>query len=156
MTAVVGVDPGGRQTGVVARDESGFVWAATITRDDAGSTPGVDYFGEVVAAVTDAAGRLSGTVLVAVEGVVHPNGHVRMMNVTGLLGTAMVLGALMQEFPAAVVVPPGGHGAGPLDAYPAVLRGPRELKGKGRFRHVRSAWDIAEAGAFVARIVGGH
>lgn len=151
-TPVVGVDPGGRQTGVVARCGPQPLFACIVTRADPENVPTAAYVAEVTGAVADALDAIGGQALVAVEGVVHPTGHVRMVNVTGLLGAAVVLGGVLAAFPAAVVVPPGGHGAGPLGAYPDDLCGPRESKGTGRHRHVRSAYDVAAAGVLLAQL----
>lgn len=164
MTApvVVGVDPGGRQTGIVVRYGDTCLAADLLTRDGPETFPKADYLAEVI----DAIGGLvvyasqeapdAGWPRVAVEGVVHPSGHVRMINAAGLLGTACVLGAVLAHYPAALVVPPASHGAGPRSAYPAALWPPTEKRGTGRRRHLRSAWDIAEAGAFLARLEVGR
>lgn len=162
---VIGVDPGGRQTGIVVRYGDNCLAADLVTRDGPEAFPGADYLAEVV----DAIGGLivygrdqicgddtCAPAVVAVEGVVHPSGHVRMINAAGLLGTATVLGAVLAHYPAALVVPPAGNGAGPRSAYPAVLWPPTEKRGTGRCRHLRSAWDIAEAGAFLARLEVGR
>lgn len=166
MTPVmIGVDPGGRQTGLVVRYGNACLAADLITRDGPEVFPGPDYLAEVVEAIgglvvyasqdlPELAG--AGWPRIAVEGVVHPNGHVRMINAAGLLGTATVLGAVLAHFPAALVVPPAGNGAGPRSAYPAALWPPTEKRGTGRRRHLRSAWDIAEAGAFLARLEVGR
>lgn len=156
---VIGVDPGGRTTGIVARIAHVCLAADLVTRDGPAVFPDAVYLDEVVAAI-------GGLVVyveqdrprptIAVEGVVHPNGHVRMINAAGLLGTAAVLGAVLAYFPAAVVVPPAGNGAGPRSAYPAALWPPTEKRGAGRCRHLRSAWDVAEAGAFLARLEVGR
>jgi hypothetical protein len=63
---------------------------------------------------------------------------------------------VLAHFPAALVVPPAGHGAGPCQAYPGALWPATEKRGAGRCRHLRSAWDIAEAGAFLARLEVGR
>jgi hypothetical protein len=159
---VVGVDPGGRQTGVVVRYGSDCLAADLVTRAGPELFPGAAYLDEVA----DAIGGLvvyaahtapaAGWPLVAVEGVVHPSGHVRMINAAGLLGTATVLGAVLAHYPAALIVPPAKHGAGLRQAYPPSLWPPNDRKGTGRCRHLRSAWDIAEAGAFLARLQVGR
>ena len=159
---IVGVDPGGRQTGLVVRHGRDLLAADLVTRDGPEVFPGADYLREV----TDAIGGLvvyaaqelpdADRPRIAVEGVVHPNGHVRMINAAGLLGTATVLGAILGNWPSAIVVPPAGNGAGPRSAYPGSLWPPQEKRGAGRCRHLRSAWDIAEAGAFLARLEVGR
>lgn len=158
---IIGVDPGGRQTGLVVRYGDNCLAADLVTRDGPELFPGADYLAEVV----DAIGGLivyasqdlpeladAAPPRIAVEGVVHPSGHVRMINAAGLLGTATVLGAVLAMFPSAFVVAPAGHGAGPRSAYPLKLWPPTEKRGAGKCRHLRSAWDIAEAGAFLARL----
>ena len=158
---VVGVDPGGRQTGLVVRWGDELLAADLITRDGPEVFPGAAYLIEVI----DAVGGLAvyagqeapdARRVIAVEGVVHPSGHVRMINAAGLLGTATVLGAILASWPAALVVPPAKHGGGPRQAYPNPIWPPGDKKGTGRYRHVRSAWDIAEAGAFLARLEVGR
>ncbi|MGH9002126.1 MAG: hypothetical protein ACRDYV_03255 [Acidimicrobiia bacterium] len=160
MTVVVGVDPGGRQTGVVARHGDELLAADLVTRDGPDVFPDAAYLEEVTDAIGGllvyASDRAGEAAIVAVEGVVHPSGHVRMINAAGLLGTATVLGAVLAHYPNALVVPPAKHGGGPRQAYPARLWPPNEKRGMGRHRHVRSAWDIAGAGAFLFRATGGQ
>lgn len=162
VPVIVGVDPGGRQTGIVVRYGSSCLAADLLTREGPEMFPKSDYLAEVVDAIgglllyASQAAPDAGWPRVAVEGVVHPNGHVRMINAAGLLGTATVLGAVLAHYPAALVVPPSSHGAGPRTAYPAALWPPSEKRGAGRCRHLRSAWDIAEAGAFLARLEVGR
>jgi hypothetical protein len=141
VSAVVGIDPGGRWTGVVARRFDAVVWAAVITREGDMAS----YLTEIKAAVGDAIAThlLAVDVTVAVEGLVKPTPHMGVISLTGLLDTAVVLGAVMAWWPSAVIVPPGDNGAGPLTAYPARLVGAREVKGEGIARHARSAWDVA-------------
>lgn len=158
---IIGVDPGGRQTGIVVRRGSELLAADLVTRDGPELFPKADYLAEVIEAIGGliiyASQELAEpATAVAVEGVVHPNGHVRMINAAGLLGTATVLGAILGQFPSALVVPPAGNGAGPRSAYPAALWPPTEKRGTGRCRHLRSAWDIAEAGAFLLRLEVGR
>lgn len=158
---VIGVDPGGRQTGLVARYGDDLLAADLCTRDGAELFPGAGYLAEVC----DAVGGLvvygqaetgESSFVVAVEGVVHPSGHVRMINAAGLLGTAAVLGAVLVEYPrTSVVVPPAKHGGGPRQAYPPQLWPTTDRKGTGRMRHVRSAWDVADTGALLARLEAG-
>ena len=142
MTAVVGVDPGGRFTGVVARRADAAVWAAVITRDGDMAS----YLVEVHRAIIDAGlthHDPAAGVNVAVEGLVKPTPHMGTISLQGLLDTAVVLGAVMAWYPDAIVVPPGDNGAGPLGAYPSRLVGAREKLGAGHARHARSAWDVA-------------
>lgn len=148
----VGVDPGGRSTGVVIRAGHTFIGRELIQRDGAALFPDSSYILEVITAVRDAVEFVAGPTRVAIEGVVHPTGHVRMMNVSGLLGTAAVLGAVLGAFPDALVVPPGGHGSHGRTEYPAELWGAAEKTGTGKYRHLRSAWDVAGVGALMVRL----
>lgn len=151
MTGVVGVDPGGRTTGVVAIDEDDKVTFAELVERDG---EWHDYRSEVIGALIDAArGHIRcgcDEMVVAIEDVVDPNPHMGLTNIRGLLDTARILEAVcMHVGPSVVVVPPGGHGSGPLAAYPPELVGPREKAGTGKRRHVRSAYDVALAGRVV-------
>lgn len=151
--ATIGIDPGGRATGVVVRYDSRLVWAALLTRSGDADFPDGGYVCEVVDAIFDAerwapdlADGIPATV--ALEGLRRPGGHARdrdshLIDPTGVMGTAMVVGAVLANWPDAVLVAPGGHGSGPLATYPAELVGEREQVGTGRLRHLRSAWDIA-------------
>jgi hypothetical protein len=141
VTGVVGVDPGGRYCGIVARQVDAAVWAAVVTRDG----DMAPYLAEVQAAIFDAVTCKwpEESFTVAVEGLVTPTPHMGTISLQGLLDTAVVLGAVMGWYPDAVVVPPGDNGAGPLGSYPSRLVGAREKLGAGHARHARSAWDVA-------------
>lgn len=134
---VLGLDPGCRQTGLVVVEQSRVVAHEVIERFDKQPLPGVDYLRLVAAKV-----RAYPHDWLAVEGVAAPTPHLGVVNVDGVLGAAMVLGAAVAAEPHAVIVPPGGHGSLPLTAYPAELVGPRERTGSGRLRHCRSAYDV--------------
>lgn len=163
VPAWVGVDPGGRETGVVVRHGE---WPRSAVIVRRGGEDDVDgswhrYLAEVKDAVMDAwllAEQLDdhvGTV-VSVEWVSAPtgfkHGQRQPINLDGVIGTALVLGMLMEVWPDAVIVAPAGHGSAPLATYPDALVAPGEVKGTGRFRHCRSAWDIALAGARQAAV----
>ncbi len=154
-TRSVGVDPGSRETGVVVLDGKKVVDHCVVVRpaDDRDRVPGSRYLNEVVDAVADAVTTAGDGSVFGVESVKKPNPHMGLISVTGLLGTAAVLGAVLAVFPQAVLVEPGGHGDGPVKAYPAELRPARgQGKGKDRLRHCRSAYDVALA----ARIIAGR
>lgn len=90
--------------------------------------------------------------LLAVEGLRPPSPHVRQTNPSAVIDTARVLGWVESISTVEVVeVAPGGHGSSPLGAYPAHLVGRHEEAGRGRRRHLRSAWDIAGAGVTLSR-----
>jgi hypothetical protein len=148
---IVGVDPGGRDTGIVIRHDERLLWSDTVHRDQGEA---VDTYARRVRRAVDAAVERAGLIstaprAVAVEDVVEPSPHVRLTNVRGLLDTAVVLGAVLtHDLAPVVLVLPYHHGGGPLIAYPEALRPTRGRGlGKDALRHVRSGWDIAGAGA---------
>lgn len=138
---VLGIDPGGHETGVVVR-RGRQVLAGELVTAEKGMCAG--YLREVVGAVSTLAAEHS-IAFLAVEDLVHPNPHLGLANVAGLMDTAQVLGALRVYFPLLILVRPGGHGSAPLASYPLELVGVREKRGTGRMRHLRSAFDIAGA-----------
>lgn len=153
-TIIVGVDPGGHDTGIVVRQRDCLLWSDTVRRSP--DEPVVHYalrvLQSVEAAIAEAAGEDAGRGLLAVEDVVDPNPHVRLTNPRGLIDTAIVVGVIVGRHPV-VLVPPGGHGTGPLGWYPATLRPTRgQGRGKDRLRHVRSAWDVAGAAVVTLRM----
>jgi hypothetical protein len=147
---VLAIDPGARGTGVVVRQRDRLLAHHLVERRDPGAFPGADYLREVNAVIRQLCGYEPG--LLAAEDLHAPNPHLGLTNVTGALGAAMALGAILDRWGDVLLVPPGGHGSGPLLAYPADLRGPRERKGTGARRHLRSAWDIAGAAVLMHRM----
>jgi hypothetical protein len=146
--AVVGVDPGGRSTGICARGNDVVLVSVLIPRPGRDPLPRSADLRRVVVIIEAVCRQLRAagwTPHVAVEDVVAPNPHLGMSNPVGLLGTAMVLGAVLSRWPGAAIVAPKGHGSAPLAAYPTELVGPTETAGTGKRRHLRSAWDIAGA-----------
>lgn len=152
--AVIGVDPGGRFTGVIARVGPRLLYGATVTRDDCVPSYLVEVRRTIEAAI-DAVYRAQRypvlTPIVAVEDLNEPTPHKGLINVNGLIGTAQVLGAVLCAHPTAIIVAPGGHGSAPLPAYPAALVGSREVAGTGKKKHMRSGWDIAGVAATLER-----
>jgi len=154
----IGVDPGGRETGVVLRVGRECARAVVVVRE-------LDEMGPYLREVVDLLAELGADhppdvrPLVLVEGISHPTGRnldgkVAPINVDGLIAAAQVIGAILVTFPTALVVPPGRHGKAPLIAYPPELRGAREVKGAGRLRHARSAWDVSFAAMPAAVLAG--
>lgn len=156
MTTWVGIDPGGRYTGVVVRRGNDLLDHRTYTRPGTDDLPERSFLRRLMLELMDLVELHDAAV--AVEGVQKPSpfmgktGNVSFSNVTGILGTAAVWGAVMAILPA-VVIPPGGNGSGPMRAYPVELR-PTTGKGAGKdkLRHERSAWDVAGAGAAHVRL----
>lgn len=154
ISVVIGVDPGGATTGIVARRGDGLLAACSIHAD--GHDHVAQYLEEVAGAVLGYAATHAAAGI-AVEDCIPPNPHLGISNPAGIIAAAKVLGAVLLAVPDAVIVRPGGHGApagsrAELAArYPAELIGPRETRGTGALRHVRSAWDIAGAATFEIR-----
>lgn len=149
----VGVDPGGRTTGVCARLRDDVVAALLIERIGSEVIPPPGYVRQVAEEVRVLVAQLTGlgwVPSVVVEDVRPPTPQLGMSNPGGLLGAALVLGALLEAFPSAILVPPGGHGSQLLASYPTALRAPSERAGTGKRRHARSAYDVA--GAAQARL----
>lgn len=146
----VGVDPGGRHTGVVARAGDQLLYKALVS-----CTPDITfdwYLAEVVDTVRRARDHARDVLiahdthprtglLVGVEDINDPTPQMGIASIRGLIDTAQVLGAVAAHF-VVTRIPPAGHGSNPLSTYPNALVG-HETEGRGRLRHVRSAWDIA-------------
>lgn len=160
---VLGVDPGGTETGLIARRGDELRWHEILTRDPTTGYAGwadqilrraLDVrrhlFGQDMADSAGSGGNVR-PALLAVEGVVEPHlQHQRLIDPRPLLRVAYVVGhfdGYGRCHPGQlVIVRPGRHGQAPLDTYPQALVGPRERKGTGRnpLRHCRSAWDVAD------------
>lgn len=148
---MIGVDPGGTYTGVVARASlragTGPLYAAVVTRADGVEL--VDYLLEVLDTIVKARSLDSGPQAgeIAVEDVQPPTGwkagERAPIDPEGLLNAARILGGIECRWPNRHLVAPGGHGSHPLALYPAQLIGAREKVGTGYRRHARSAWDVA-------------
>ena len=159
MTVVIGVDPGGRTTGVVVREGDELLDFGLLER---GEDERVDVYAR---RVVDRIDELMGSTqfyrqrrppIVAVEDVVAPSGfrdgRRQFARPDSLITTSIVLGALIGgcAIPP-LLVRPNRNGDAPLQTYPAALVGAREKAGTGRLTHARSAWDIAAAGLSMSR-----
>lgn len=148
---MIGIDPGGSFTGVVARPSrernARPTYAAIVVRGDEATIR--LYLLEVLDTIERARAADTGPQAgeIAVENVRPPTGWKASERVPidpeGLLNTAVVLGAVLGRWPNCHLVEPAGHGSSPLALYPESLIGPRERLGTGRRRHARSAWDVA-------------
>jgi hypothetical protein len=161
VLAVVGVDPGGSDTGIVLRAADKLLAFDVVSRRAAAGEvraelPDGAYLCRVVDTVVRFSALTRGSTIVTIEGIKKPTGFAggkrAPMNPMGLIATGMTLGAVLAAYPEALVVPPGGNGSLPIPAYPSALR-PTSGRGAGadRLRHARSAWDVADLGlrAFV-------
>lgn len=151
---IVGVDPGARETGVIARCGN-VLRAATLVTKAAGADTFDAYLTEVLEVAAGMARTLH-AVAIAVEDVTAPTGFAdgerHPITLGPLLLTAQVLGAVRVSLTGVIVVDAGGNGSSPIELYPSELVGPLERVGKyGKRRHLRSAWDIAARGALELR-----
>lgn len=165
-TRVLGVDPGGQNTGVTLVDVTLELCSGRVLeRGD--QQPIHDYATAVAREVTElATGQHAiaegmGTkpvTLIGVEGLnrVTPQMGKRPIDLYPTVEAGIVLGACFGMLRARGLhvawVPPGGHGDNPLRTYPSQLIGAREKKGTGRLRHARSAYDVAFAARSMVRM----
>lgn len=151
---VLGVDPGGAATGVVLIDGD-RVAAPTRLLERARGQLLDEWVHDCAQAVLGVCSAYRPQ-LVAVEAVNQPTGHMGMTSLRGLLDCAAVVGgvaAVCGDYRIRLLlVAPGGHGSKPLAAYPRELVGVRERAGAGKRRHLRSAFDVALAGAWLHRV----
>lgn len=147
---VIGVDPGGRMTGIVARRGEVYLGHELVIRKGRGTIPGPAYLQRVAERVNAWYATWTGAAL-AIEGVQPPWQRSRRRDVRsdgggGLIALGKVVATLELYFPEAVIVMPDRHGRNLLAAYPAPLVGRDELErltGDGPLQHCRSAWDVA-------------
>lgn len=100
----------------------------------------------------------AGRIILGVEAVKAPHPHggrkdgaAREVNPEGIIDTAVLAGAVLGRYPAAVEVAPAGFGAEADDAYPDGIRRRQRLEGGGPAQHARSAFDVAVAASWHAR-----
>lgn len=148
MTVALGIDPGGKWTGVVVKDNDEMIVACVLTRTTGYELPDGEYLREVVDEI-DTINRSTRPAVFALEGLVEPNPHMGLTNVVGLMGVAMTYGAILSHWPDAIIVPPSGNGSAPDAAYPKMIR--RYVRLGGPSKHARSAYDVAQVGAMLAR-----
>jgi hypothetical protein len=146
---ILGIDPGGTASGLVVRDRRTLIAHTTIF----GDLLDPHYPGMVVARIELAC---EGCVI-AMEDTSSPqwysDGKAKPINLDGLRATERVAGAVLGRFSGVILVPPGGNGQGPLEAYPEELRPTRgHGKGHDRLRHERSAWSVAGAAVMLVKV----
>lgn len=160
MTATIGIDPGSRTTAIILIDNKQKPVKLSLVKNDGELLPvPADYIQGAINELRDYVTQ-NPDATIAVEGITRPNWHLATehkrgsaANPTGLLGTAMLLGAIISHYPDAVIIPPNKNGSKPLVAYPDELISPHEKKhpdwktrvGTGKLRHARSAYDVAVA-----------
>lgn len=147
----MGVDPGGRHTGLVVKDHERVLAACVLKRTTGDKFPDAHYIHEVLDEITV---HIEIVEFVALEGIVEPRGrdpegNEVIMTSAGLIGTGIVYGAVLARWPNAVIVPPGGNGSLPDGAYPPEIR--RHVRLGGPSDHARSAYDVARVGEVLYR-----
>lgn len=148
---ILGVDPGAKYLGLVARDRVGELgWVETFTGDFPDTTSWVLACVDRIAHITSQVPVIA----IAVETITSPKGFrdgVRApINPGHVARAAAVYGAVLGRWPDAIAVAPAGNGSKPADYYPVSLVGrrPKDLPGVShrgvRTRnHEQSAFDIA-------------
>lgn len=147
---IIGIDPGGVESGIVVRDGRQLIAHTTVF----GELLDPHYPGLVVARIELAVGPGA---VIAVEDTSSPkwfiDGKRKPINVDGLRATERVLGAILGRFSSVVVVPPAGHGKGPMIAYPVALQATSgQGKGYDAKRHERAAFDVAGAAEMLVKV----
>lgn len=159
VRTIIGVDPGGRNVGIVIRHGDELLNHRLLHRHD--HEPRHEWAVRVADVVRTLWWNQDRPPTVAVEDLNDPTPHLGLTSVRGLIDTAVVIGAIAGHSTGAhlVMVPPARHGRtaeglgrpGLLATYPPQLVGPRETTGTGHLRHCRAAWDVAGAAARRAR-----
>ena len=158
---VLGIDPGYRYVGIVARDGDVPLSATTLVRPDEVEDP-FEWAATVCEEVRTILFRdCPAETRVAVEGVSAPKGFKggerASINPKYILFTGVVAGAVFREFKpeGIVVVAPGGNGSQHVTNYPPSLVGrrspdlPGSTNGAKTRNHEQSAYDVAGKAAKV-------
>lgn len=163
---VLGIDPGGAHTGFCLLEHStrtvhefGVLDRAKWANEQDWRQANLKVLAEMTNNLTNGGHHI---VLAGVEGWNIPNPHVRrrdgnsIINPKGIIDTAFIVGAVLTALdaspvPRTILVPPDSNGSQPLMAYPAELVGEKEVKGGGRLRHARSAFDVAMTAVTLSR-----
>lgn len=155
---IIGIDPGARTTGIIATTTTGEILAHDLITNPGDLLPVPPAYLAAVNTAIAAYTAAHGPATLRVESITRPNWHVQKKakrgaasNPEALIGTAMVLGAVLAIHPDAELIQPKNNGGNPLACYPTELVGPRERAkpgweqrvGTGQLRHARSAYDIA-------------
>ncbi len=152
LEPIIGIDPGARYTGVVVRDGDVVLHASTLVRS-LEDREGTDWALLVVRRIEEILQDYPQMIPVGIEGINDPKGfhHGKQaaINPKDIIRAGIVLGACVQRWPTAIIVPPGGNGSQHYTNYPAELIGrrPKDLlgstNGAGTRDHEQSAYDVA-------------
>jgi hypothetical protein len=158
---IIGVDPGGRMTGIVARHGDTYLGHELVIRRGRAIIPDRTYLHHIAGRVGAWSSGWPRTVLAIEEA--RAFGRPRRRPIAngngGLIALGKVVAALELYFPDAILVMPNGHGRNLLAAYPAPLVAPDELErltGDGPLQHCRSAWDVAGCAQTLLRLAASH
>lgn len=145
----IGIDPGAKYTGVSVRQDNHVLLSSTYVKPD--DKPQIAWAVELAEKIKQEVVSLFPDAPIGIEGISDPKGFQggkrAPINPKHIIKAAIVLGALANKFPHAVIVKSGKNGS--QDWYPEELIGrrPSELKGSavgaGTRDHERSAFDIA-------------
>lgn len=149
MAITIGIDPGGRYTGVSVRDGDIVLLSSTYVRPD--DTPIVTWAVTVSDMIVNDVINHFPDAKIGIEGISDPKGFSggkkAPINPKYIIHAATVLGAIASKLPNAVIIKPGKNGSGEI--YPDVLNGrrPKDLPGISdgatTRNHERSAFDVA-------------
>lgn len=151
--AIVGVDPGGRYVGVVTCRGKDVTAGAVLTRTTGGELPDAEFVLEVLTEI-EAQVERAGADTIALEWLTmprgrDPEGNKTIMNIAGIVGTGIIIGAVLARWPHAVIIKAGDNGGLPDFAYPEAIR--KRVRLGGPTDHARSAYDVAQAGTLFMR-----
>lgn len=157
---VIGIDPGASNTGVCVIDGNVPIIAGTFFINKETKEIARDYAHRAKDECLKIIERVKAdhpNALVAVEGVVPPQTHMRgkvsFINPKYLVNLGFIVGLMFGAIPDAIRIRPGGNGSQPKEFYPPSLSGVRkateelETFGKGVRDHEKSAYDVALAAA---------
>ena len=149
---IIGIDPGMNYTGIVGLRGEKLVIVTLMERTPK-SMPQQAYIDETLEYLTELQTRFPGLAPnFAVEAANAPNPYLGLINPNPILQTAKLAAAIHARFPEAISVEPGGNGSADPYSYPKLTQ-PRRKGGKGKdkYCHLRSAYDIALAGRKLRR-----
>lgn len=153
---VVGVDPGGRDTGIVVINTSARSIPGMLLRHFTVTNPAKDlldtspaYLMDVNASILMAI-RETDAEAVGMEGLRAPSSHIRgeksFVRPRDVMAVALVVGSILgRSWPVGLVkIAPGGNGKTlPRTQYPEAIRMAEGGRGSDKRRHERSAFDVA-------------
>ena len=142
----IGVDPGTKTTGVISLAGNGDILAGSLI-SWADQDTAMSHADEIIECVNDYTASWDKPGRVHLEDVVAPSGHLGYIDPGPVIELARLIGFLLGvERPSPLqwhLIAPGGNGSNPLATYPSRLINDGEKVGTGKYRHLRSAYDVA-------------